>query len=305
MGNQGGNKAMRNRLTAVLAVALLSVGYANAQPQVQPQSGIPGVIAPGAQVELVSEGYNFAEGPLDTPDGGLLFTDLRGANRIHRLDANGNISVFRDKSNGANGLAYTRSGDLVAVEAVELRISVTRADGRVEELSRGDGKIKLSQPNDLFVDSKGGVYFTDPGLRPTPPGVKPFTYYLPAGSDKAMVIDDQITRPNGLTLTVDEKILIVADTIGHTVWQFDVGSDGTVRNRRPFAQIRDVPEGSDSGADGLAIDRDGRLFVTSVRGVQVFDKTGQYLDKRVLYITAVSALYRIPTLTQGPERRGK
>lgn len=312
---------MRNsRWAAVLAVALLSAGYASAQT-LAPAGGIPGVIAAGAQVELVSGGYTFIEGPLDTPDGGLLFVDLRNANRIHRVDPSGSISVFREQSNGANGLAYMRSGELVAVETVPMRISITRADGRVEELTRGDGKIPFSQLNDLFADSKGGVYFTDPGNPQAKPAVTPLVYYLPPGKDKPIVVNDTIKRPNGLTLTANEKILIVDDTIGTTVWQFDVQPDGTLTNQRPFSSIV-ATRTTDSGADGLAIDREGRLFVTSRAGVQVFDKAGKLLgiilvpdtpsnvafsgpNKSVLYITAVSKLFRIPTLTQGPARRGK
>jgi gluconolactonase len=314
--------AVRAGLYAVLTLAFLPGGRAVAQTALLPQAGIPGVIAPGAVVELVGKGYSFTEGPLDTPDGGLFFVDLRGANRIHRLDAKGNISLFRENSGGANGMAYTREGDLVAVEAVNLRLTRTNlATGRVDELTRGDGKIPLSQPNDLIVDSKGGVYFTDPGNLQAKPPVTPLVYYLPPGTDRPVAVNDTIRRPNGLTLTADEKTLIVADTIGTTIWQFDVNPDGSLRNQRPFGTIVATRPG-DSGGDGLAIDREGRIFMTSRAGVQVFDRSGTLLGiilvpetpsnvafsgpgKRILYITAVDRVYRIPTLTQGPARLGK
>ena len=103
------------------------------------------------------------------------------------------------------------------------------------------------------------------------------------------------------------------------MFAFDVQSDGTVKNRRPFLQLQDIPAGKESGADGMAIDREGRIYVTSVVGIQVFDSTGKYLgrlrgarnlafggpDKRTLYLTAADGLFRVKMLSQGPERLGK
>jgi gluconolactonase len=147
-------------------------------------------------------------------------------------------------------------------------------------------------------------------------------YYLPAGAKEPLLVDGAVARPNGLTLTRDGKTLIVDDTIGETVFAYDVEADGAVKNKRPFVKLRDIPVGAESGADGMAIDREDRIYVTTVAGVQVFDPKGQYLgtikagrqganvafagpDKRTLYITAREGLYRVKTLTQGPDRLGK
>ncbi len=177
-------------------------------------------------------------------------------------------------------------------------------------------------PNHLIGDSKGGVYFTDPGPRPLVPGRKAYVYYAPAGRGQAITVDDGIARPNGLTLTRDRKKLIVDDTVGDTVFQFDVQPDGSVKNKRPFARLHDIASGQESGADGMALDREGRVYVTTVTGVQVFDAEGQYLGtihvarqpanlafsgpgKRTLYITAREGLYRLKMVAQGPDRLGK
>jgi gluconolactonase len=174
----------------------------------------------------------------------------------------------------------------------------------------------------LIVDAKGGIYFTDPGPRPLVPGRKAYVFYLPAGAKQPLLVEDQIVRPNGLTLTNDRKTLIVDDTVGDTAFAFDVQPDGTVKNKRPFARLHDTPTGKESGADGLALDREGRVYITTVSGVQVFDSVGQYLgtirvprqpanvafsgpDKRTLYITAREGLYRMKMLSQGPDRLGK
>ena len=308
---------MKNSL-AILSAVLICVGCAS----VPPQGGIPGVTAPGAEAELVREGYLFTEGPLGTADGGLYFTDLREANRIYRLDTGSKISLFRENSNGTNGLAFTPNGELVGAEGNGKRISRIGPDGRATELTQGDGAKPLMAPNDLIVDATGGIYFTDPGPRPLVPGRKAYVYYLPAGANKALVLDDGIVRPNGLTLTLDGKTLIVADTVGDTLFAFDVRPDGAVTNKRPFLRLRDIPQGEESGADGIALDRESRIYVTTITGVQVFDRTGGYLGtikvprrpsnvafsgpgKRTLYITAREGLYRLETLTQGPDRPGK
>jgi gluconolactonase len=309
------------RFTALLAGSAV-VFLSGCQYLPQAGGGLSGVVAEGVRPELVREGYQFTEGPLATPDGGVYFTELRNAQRIHKLDANGTISVFREKTNNANGLAYTRSGELIAAEGLGKRISRIAADGTATELTAGDGQRPLMAPNDLIADAGGGIYYTDPGPRPVVAGRKAYVYYLPAGSSRSVAVDDSIVRPNGLTLTLDGKTLIVADTVGDTLFAFDVQPDGTLANKRAFAKLADIPAGAESGADGIAIDRAGRIYVTAVTGVQVFDAAGRYLgtitlprkpsnvafggpDKRVLYITAQEALYRMPTLTRGPERPGK
>ena len=299
------------------ATAVLLAGSVWAQSP----SGIAGVVAPGVEPELVQEGFVFTEGPVGTPDGGLYFSDIR-PNRIYHLDPGGKISLVREQTNGANGLALTRGGDLLAAEGEGKRISKRSRDGTVTTVTEGmEGKPFLS-PNDVLVDANGGIYITDPGPRPVVPGRTAYVYYLPAGAKQPVVVDDQIARPNGLTLTRDGKTLIVNDTLGPTVYAYDVQPDGSVKNKRTFAQLRDIPEGKESGADGMALDREDRLYVTTVAGVQVFDAAGKYIgtikvprqpanagfagpDKRVLYVTAREGLSRINMLAQGPDRIGK
>ena len=302
--------------TAAAFVLLAEAAHA------QSPSGIAGVVAPGVAPELVQEGFVFTEGPVGTPDGGLYFSDIR-PNRIYHLDPSGKISLVREQTNGANGLALTREGDLLAAEGEGKRISRRSRDGGVvTTVTEGIAGKPFLSPNDVLMDANGGIYITDPGPRPVVPGRTAYVYYLPAGAKEPIVIDDQIARPNGLTLTRDGRTLIVDDTLGPSVYAYDVQPDGSVKNKRTFAQLRDIPEGKESGADGMALDREDRVYVTTVAGVQVFDAAGKYLgtikvprqpanagfagpDKRVLYITAREGLYRINMLAQGPDRIGK
>jgi gluconolactonase len=315
------NRAKRSAVHAIEALGAAAVVMLMATSAYAQSPGIAGVVAPGVEPELVQEGFVFTEGPLGTPDGGLYFSDIR-PNRIYRLEPSGKIELVRENTNGANGLAFTREGDLLAAEGTGKRISKRTRDGTVTTVTEGIGGKPFLAPNDLLVDTKGGIYITDPGPRPVEPGRICYVYYLPAGAKEPIVIDDKIARPNGLTLTRDGKTLIVNDTIGPTVYAYEVQGDGSVKNKRTFAQLRDIPEGKESGADGMALDREDRVYITTLTGVQVFDAAGKYLgtikvprqpanaafggpDKRVLYITAREGLYRLPTLAQGPDRIGK
>ena len=301
---------------------VLSVMLAQSAPQgLQRGAGIAGVVAPDAAVELVQEGYAFTEGPVGRSDGGIYFTDSRPS-RIYRVDPNGLIGTFRENADNADGLAVNSKGDLFSAERTgNPRITRTDASGTVAITSESPAGQPFNAPNDLFLDSRGGVYFSDPCLR-LGPGCTAYVYYLPVGAARPLVLDDQMVYPNGLTLTTDGKTLIVDDNVGDTVYAFDVQRDGTVKGKRPFAKLHDIPPGKDSLGDGMAIDRDNRLYVTSVSGVQVFDRRGQYLGtiqvprtpsnvafagpgKGTLYITARQGLYRLRMLARGPNRPGK
>jgi gluconolactonase len=304
---------------ALCAGALLAV--ATVPTLAQAPGGIAGVLAASAAPELVQEGFVFTEGPVGTADGGLYFSDIR-VSKVFHLDAGGKISMVRENTDGANGLALTRDGELLSAEGGGKRITKRNKDGTITTVTEGPPGAPLLAPNDLLVDSKGSIYFTDPGPRPVVPGRPTYVYYLPSGARVPILLDGSIARPNGLTLTGDGKTLIVDDTLNPTVFVYDVQPDGSVKNKRAFTQLRDIPAGSESGADGIAIDRDDRVYITTVTGVQVFDAKGQYLGtikvarqpanaafagpgKQTLYITAREGVYQVRTLAKGPDCPGK
>ena len=298
--------------TALLAVAVAPVLAA------QGAGGIRGVVAAGVEPQLVGEQFDNTEGPLGVPDGSLYVSDTN-ASKTYHIGVDGKMTVFRENTNRGNGIAINREGELLWAEGDGPRIlKQDLKTGGYKNLTAG---TRLFQPNDLIVDAKGGVYFTDPGPRPVVPGLKVNVYYIPAGG-KPMVIDDSVPRPNGVTLSNDGKTLYVDNTVGDTVFAYDVQPDGTVKNKRNFAKLHDIPAGQEGFGDGMALDRAGRLYVTSLVGVQVFDAKGTYLgtikvprqpsnvafagpDKKTLYITARQGLYRMQMLSQGPDRPGK
>ena len=301
--------------------ALLAAG--NAVLLAQDSAGVRGVVAAGVKPELVQEGFMFTEGPVGSADGGLYFTDIR-ANKIYRLDPSGKIAAIRENTAGANGLALNGS-ELYAAEGTGKLISRGNHNGRSVPVIENDAFTKLGAPNDLIFDSRGGIYFTDPGeapLFPKIPGRAGKVYYASTSAGQPPYpIDDKITRPNGITLSVDYRMLLVDDTLGDTIWAYDVLPNAGIKNKRAFAKITQLTDG-ESLADGMCIDRESRVFVTTGAGIQVFDKKGKFLgnikvprqpsncafsgpDKKTLYITAREGLYSLKTLTAGPPRFGK
>jgi gluconolactonase len=294
--------------------------------QSPPQTEIRGVIAGGQQVQLVKGGFQGLEGPVATPDGGLYFSEIN-ASRIHKLDRNGGISVWRENTNRTNGLFLLKDGRLLGAEGGGPRVISISPSGAVTALATNFGGKPLRGPNDLIVDRKGGVYFTDPAPRPTPdvaPKESGNVYYIrPTG--ELRLIDDQIRRPNGLTLSLDEKTLYVDDTEGEEVFAFDVENDGSAKNKRPFVKLREPEKGSlglRSRADGMALDSAGRLYVATAAGIQVIGPRGDHLGiirvpqaarnvafggpgRRTLYMTALESLYSVRLVSQGPADRAK
>jgi gluconolactonase len=310
----------------IAALVVVASAVAQGQESGQSQAAIPDVIAAAARVEAVRGGFKGVEGPVAAPDGGVYFSDIP-ANRTYKLDPNGMITVWRENTNGANGLFFAKDGRLLAAEGGGRRIVAVTSDQRVAPLATQFNGQPLRGPNDLIGDSKGGVYFTDPAPRPAPdvaPKEPGNVHYLtPKG--EVLLLDGQIRRPNGITLSIDEKVLYVDDTEGEFVYAFDVQPDGRVTNKRQFAKLQEPEKGSlglRSRADGMGLDSMGRLYVATAAGIQVVDSRGRHLGiirvpsvvrnvafggprRQTLYMTALESLYRVQMLSQGPAGRAK
>jgi len=323
---------------ACLACGLTAVGQPQPPPADTVAGGIPGVVTAGTRVQVIKDGFTGTEGPIALSDGSLIFTETN-ANRITRIDADGRTSTFLENTNGANGLAFDTKGRLIAVQTTpgNTLVGVIYPKGSEAVLADNfDGK-PFGRPNDLVVDKTGGVYFTEPGPNaaqlaaqgavPAPPATPPLppsVYYIPPGG-KAIRIAEGIERPNGIQLSPDEQTLYVNNTVGEYMIAFDINPDGTVRRRRDFAKYEGVTsnaQGVRSGADGLAIDQEGRVYAATTAGVQVFDAKGAHLgtipvsrapqniafagaDKKTLYIVGRGAAWKVQLLTPGYQGRAK
>lgn len=288
-------------------------------------SGIAGVVKPGAAIEIVKEGFDGTEGPLPQADGGLLFTENR-ANRVVRVAPDGSTSVWLAASGGANALALTPTGEIVAALTEKPGIGVVNSSGTQRVLAHQFEGKPFNRPNDLVAGRLGQIYFTDPGANAAAGEAPPPTavYHL-AADGKLQRIADDIQRPNGIALSPDERTLYVANTAGEWIIAFNLDEKGAVKERRNFAKLAGLQQtesGPRSGADGLAVDAEGRLYVASTAGVQVFSPRGEALgtivlpkapqnlafagkDRATLYVVGRGSVYRVATGTQGPRRAGK
>ncbi len=295
-------RRMKITLFTLLFGTLLLV---SGQAQTATTPEMPNVIAPGAKVEKVAGDFGFIEGPVWRKEGYLLFTDIP-RNRIMKWHPKDGVSVFREPSEQANGLAIDAKGRLLACEHKARRVSRTEADGKVTTLvDKFEGK-RLNSPNDLAFGRDGSIYFTDPpyGLPQQKEGKEVDfngVYRLtPKGELTALVKDFE--RPNGIAFAPDRKTLYVADAAKRHVRAFDVKADGSLANDRVFAEV--------AGPDGMKVDVKGNVYATAQDGVWVFDKQGKKLgviatpekpancgfgdaDSKTLYITARTGLYRI------------
>jgi sugar lactone lactonase YvrE len=218
-------------------------------------------LAPGEGFKLVSEGHEFTEGPATNAQGEVFFTDV-AKSRIHKVGLDGKVSVFAEDTGGAAGLMFGADGRLYACASRRKQVAAYDPAGKATVLA------DAVECNGLAVTALGGVYFTDE------PGKK--VYFLPKGGT-ARVVDEGITNPNGVVLSADQSLLFVADTRGQRAYSFQVQPDGSLVHREPFFQLH-VQDGTlRSDADGMTVDVEGRLYVATSLGIQVFDQMGRVI----------------------------
>jgi len=295
---------------AVLAV-LLPCALAAAQ-SVSPAAA-PSVLAPGAQVVKVAGDFIFTEGPAADAAGNLYFVD-QDNNRIMEYDTAGKLTTFMQPSGYANGMTFDEHGQLIACADEKNEMwSIDPATKKVTVLfNTYEGKL-LNGPNDVWVHPKTGlIYFTDPYYARKwwnrGPKENPETVYVYSRATRKMtrIIDDMV-QPNGIIGTPDGRKLYVSYIASRKTFVYDIAADGLLGNKQPFAEM---------GSDGMTIDSEGNVYLTSGRAVHVFDKTGHEIesipveqapsnvafagsDHQTLFITARTGLYSVKTRVKG------
>ena len=278
---------------------------------------IPGVIKGGTKIVLIRDGFKATEGIIAHPDGSSVIFTEQDADKLIKVDQNGNITTFLENTNRTTGLTYDTKGRLIGAQSRDPKIGVLSPEPRTVLADSFNGQ-PLVRPNDLIADKKGGIYFSDPlgapaaRFREPPAGRTPLLLYVtPAG--KVVKPTEDVLNPNGIELTADEKILYV--TNGTNIMVYDVQPDGMLKNGREFCK---------GGGDGLAIDTEGRLYsaVAGLKAIRVNDKTGKELGlipigvppqsvgfagpgKKTLYINGAGALYKVEMIAQGIQVRAK
>lgn len=278
------------------------------------------LIAPGATLEKIVDGFVETEGPLWHPSGQLFFSDLRGGKKIYRWNPREGATLYREPGHRPNGLALDPQGRLVFCGHGGRRLSRIENDGEIVTVVDRYQSKRLNSPNDLVITPDGSIYFTD------------IRYNLPKGETREIdfsavyrlrpdgeleLIDKEMDAPNGVAFSPDRKTLYVADTRQQQLWAFDVAADGSASHKRLFAETTSPWAPSlPSRPDGLKTDVEGNVYVAVVEmGVSVFDKNGRHLgvipvpgettnvafgeaDRRTLYITG-TGVYRIRMESRG------
>jgi sugar lactone lactonase YvrE len=219
---------------------------------------------PSLEWQPVSTGHRFTEGPAVDRDGNVYFSDIPN-NRIHKIDhVSGAARIFREETGGVNGLMFGPDGRLFACQNGRKRIVAYDADGKESVIAEGVGS------NDLAVTAKGGIYFTEPHAR---------RVWFLDGEGRKRVVHEGITFPNGVRLSPDHSLLLVADMASRWVWSFQIQPDGSLLYGLAFHRLEmedEVAPGQmRSGADGLTVDEEGFLYVCTRLGVQISDPAGR------------------------------
>jgi gluconolactonase len=303
------------------------------------------ILAAGAKPQQIAEGFTFAEGPTWL-DGKLYFSDMyfkdhkagdwTGSPAKSRLIVMEPDGKWRELSRGmqSNGTIMASNGNLLVCDMFGHRVvEVNPATGKVVKvvLDKVGGK-PLDGPNDMVMDARGGLYITDPQFTPDAKknNAGPQLYYVaPDGKASVVVPAGEFAFPNGVEISPDGKTVYVNNSWSspgqNFVWAYDVAADGSLSNKRRFAAMN-VPaevlnaakpdDRFDSGGDGTAVDTDGRYYVATKSGVQIFQPDGTFVgtiwapqypvnltfggpDNSTLYMVGESSVWTIPTKVRG------
>ncbi len=222
------------------------------------------ILDPEHDWELVGEGYQRAEGPAVDRDGNLYFCDA-DASKIYRVGGDGEPTLFRSDTGGARSLMFGADGRLYAAERSRKRVVAYEQDGKTTVLASG------IEPIDVAVTSKGAVYFTEPA--------RDGLWRIVANGAKRAVPEELFQAPVGVRLNPDESLLLVSDHVGRSTWSFGIAADGGLTDGEPFYHLELPDQVADGplrpGADGMAFDDQGYLYIATALGIQICDQAGR------------------------------
>jgi len=272
------------------------------------------IIAIGATIQLVSNQYSFTEGPAVDKKGNVFFTDQPN-DKIYKWNAaTGEVTVFLQGTGRSNGMMFDRKGNLVTCADEHNQVWSIKPNGKVTVLLKDIDSLHLNGPNDLWIDSKGGIYITDPyyqrpyWTRKAPEIKGQNVYYIPKNKAPLTVVNDMM-QPNGIIGTPDGKYLYIADIRGNKTFKYSIAADGTLKDKTLF-----IPKGS----DGMTIDNKGNIYITG-KGITVYNPEGQQIEfiditgdrttnvtfggkeRNILFITAMRSVYTLQMKVKGNE----
>jgi gluconolactonase len=291
---------------AFLTALVMFLGWGKFLPAESP------LVAPGAKLQKLADGFKFTEGPATDADGNVFFTDQPN-DRILKWSTDDKLSTFMQPCGRSNGLCFDLHGNLWACADEKNELWCIDPAGQVKVIVKGfEGKL-LNAPNDLWIRPGGGLYFTDPYYardywkREPKEQSCEGVYFLKTDRKGLVRVIDDLKQPNGIIGTPDGKVLYVADIAAGRTYAYDIQPSGALKNKRLFCKL---------GSDGMTIDNQGNVYLTG-KGVTVFDKNGKQVlnipvpqpwtanvcfggkDRQTLFITACTGFYGLRMRVKG------
>jgi gluconolactonase len=268
-----------------------------------------GLITPDAKVKKVQSGFTFTEGPAADAEGNIYFTDIPNQKILKWSYKGGSIALYRQDSGQANGLMFNKEGHLIICEMANKRVTLDDMKGNITVLADNYKGKELHMPNDLWIDPRGGIYFSDFTML-APTGTQKETlqvYYIPPDNNGLIRATDNLVAPNGLIGTPDGKTLYIADMGAGKTWRYKIQSDGILTDQQVFCE---------QGSDGMALDEKGNVYTTGDTAIQVYNQDGKKIEEIViperpsnmtfggkerttLFITARTSVYTIDMTVRG------
>ncbi|QEH37474.1 Gluconolactonase precursor [Aquisphaera giovannonii] len=336
-----GRRILLAALSTLAAAGIAGLGPARGQDKEAPKAlgtierldpRFDELVAKDAVVERIGEGFEWSEGPVwDRRNNCLYFSDIP-RNRVMKWQPGKGVSVFLEKSGysgaiprggepGSNGLLIDNEGRLLLCQHGDRRVVRLEPDGSFRALASNYINKPFNSPNDLVLKSNGDIYFTDPPYGLVQPAARELefngVFRISAADGSVAVLTKEMTFPNGLAFSPDEKTLYVANSDPKkAIWmKFPVKEDGTLGEGRLFADVTSSVASKKGLPDGMKVDEKGNLFATGPGGVLVFAPDGTHLgtfatgeatancafgeDGSTLFITADMYLGRVRLLTKG------
>ena len=223
------------------------------------------VLIPGEDWHLVGEGYRLTEGAATNARGEVYFTDIPNS-KAYKIGLDGKVSLARENTQRANGQAFAPDGRLYVVATGAQQVLAFDAEGRSSVIAEGIAG------NDVVVGKNGHAYVTNP---PAGSSNEPSKVWLIKPDGTKQVVDTGIRFANGVAFSPDQSLLYVADYRSHWVYSFQINPDGTLANKQRYYWLHEPDTIDQSSADGMKVDREGRLYVATALGVQICDQAGR------------------------------